>query len=110
MAKPNYSNFSTWQPGDIASDLFAAFGVRETEIQRIQYDLAAFAISQGYTANQTRSAIEALFRTFVTQWFLYIVCGADDIVTAIQNDATLPWLNTQVGGQTIRQRLINRLS
>jgi hypothetical protein len=79
-------------------------------IDDICNDIFKFAVSQGYTENQARNAIESLFRTFSTQWFLYLICGADDIVTAIQNDATISWFNTQVGGQTIRQRLINRLS
>jgi hypothetical protein len=96
--------------GDIKHDLNSARVGREQELQLIQRDLASFAMSQGYTANQARTAIEALFRTFALQWFLYLVCGADDIVTAIQNDATLSWLNQNAGGQTIRQRLINRLS
>jgi hypothetical protein len=96
--------------GDIKHDLNSARVGREQELQRLHRDLMEFAVSQGYTANQARNAIEALFRTFALQWFLYLTCGADDIVTSIQDDITLTWLNTSVGGQTIRQRIINRLS
>jgi hypothetical protein len=108
--KPNYSAWSTMTAGERKQDLATARVVREDKVQKLQRDLMEFAVSQGYTANQARNAIEALFRTFVTEWFLYLVCGSDDITTAIQDDITLTWLNTQVGGQTIRQRLINRLS
>lgn len=36
--------------------------------------------------------------------------GSRSIATAITNDATLPWLDTVVAGQTLRQRLVARLT
>lgn len=72
-------------------------------------DLVQFGLDSGFTANQSRGAVEDLFRTYLASWVLYLFIGAEDIITDITNDATLPWLDFDANGQTIRTRLINRL-
>lgn len=85
-------------------------GHRLKTLDKITHDIVAFAVTQGYTETQARNAIEDLFRTFVSDWFLYTLIGSDDIITSITNDVTLGWLDIDAGGVTVRQRLINRLS
>jgi hypothetical protein len=79
-------------------------------LQQLQVDLYAAATSLGQTDAQAKQKIDDLFSAYPGEWSIYALVGASAIVTAIQNDATLPWLDTLVGGLTIRQRLINRLS
>lgn len=83
---------------------------RKVTVWRVQRDLHAAALNLGQTDAQATAKIDLLFSTFAGEWSLYVLTGAPAITTAIQNDITLTWLNTGVGGQTIRQRLINRLS
>jgi hypothetical protein len=79
-------------------------------LDRVMTDMFSFGKQQGFSNGQIRGAIESLFRTFINEWSLWEYSGADDLVTAIQNDATLSWLDLDASGQTIRQRLVNRLS
>lgn len=79
-------------------------------VDDIIVDLTRFGASQGYTANQLRNAIGNLFSLSLEQWCGYVLFAAQDIITTIENDATLPWLNIDASGQTVRQRLVNRLS
>ena len=83
---------------------------RENTLQKIVGDLVAFGLARGYNEAAIKSAIEDLFRTFITQWVLYVYTGASDLATAINANTTLAWLNQTSGGLTIRQRLVNRLS
>jgi hypothetical protein len=89
---------------------------RENFLERVRVvddiivDLVRFGASQGYTANQLRNAIGDLFSLSLEQWCGYVLFAAQDIITTVENDATLPWLDLDASGQTIRQRLINRLS
>jgi hypothetical protein len=83
---------------------------RKHDIWHIQRDLFDAAIGLGQTDAQATAKIDALFATFAADWSLYILTGNPAIVTAIQDDATLPWLDTDVSGQSIRARLINRLT
>ena len=73
-------------------------------------DLYDAAIALGQTDVQAEAKIDDLFATYAAEWSIYILVGNPTIITSIQNDATLPWLDTDVQGLTIRQRLINRLS
>ena len=109
-------NLNEWYAGTTSSvtDRIAVVGAAREEaldtIDKLVGDLVDFAVGQGYTVQQARYAVEDLFRTFVSDWFLYTLIGSNDIVTAITNDATLAWLDIDAGGQTIRTRLISRLS
>lgn len=84
--------------------------VRRTIVHKIQQDLHTLALQLGQTEDQASSKIDTLFATFSGDWSLYILTGSPAIKTSIQNDATIPWLDTDVSGQTIRQRLLNRLN
>lgn len=79
-------------------------------IDDIVVDLTRFGNTQGYTPAQLRNAIADLFALSLEQWCGYVLFAAQDIITTVQNDATLPWLDLDASGQTIRQRLINQLS
>lgn len=109
-------NFDNWRNGtaetkesDGASHLSVLRDDRLRSIDNIVTDLADFGIAQSYTNNQIRGALLGLFETFPTEWFLYIFVGSELIKDAITNDATLPWLDLDANGQTIRTRLVNRL-
>jgi hypothetical protein len=105
------TQFDNADPADPGASLAGGFlKERLSTITTIQGDLIKFALGEGFTAAQVRGALEDLFRTFVADWTLYLLVGADDIATSIQNDATLGWLDIDVSGTPIRQRLINRLS
>ncbi len=76
----------------------------------ITHDLAGFGKGEGFNANQTRGVIEALFATYAAEWSIYILVGSSALADAITADTTLNWLNTDAGGQTIRTRIVNRLT
>jgi len=84
--------------------------VRKDLVRNIINDLLTLARTLGQNQTQATTKVEALFLTFAAEWNLYMFAGSTAIITAIQNDATLPWLDTDVAGLTIRQRLVNRLS
>lgn len=79
-------------------------------VTEIYEDLLAFGTQQGYGDSVLRNATEALFRTFAMEFFTYILVGSNDAATAITNDATLTWLDLDANGQTIRARLVGRLT
>lgn len=82
---------------------------RRIVVFKVAHDLAVFGKNEGYTQNQTRGAIETLFSTFAAEWSLYILIGSDALSTAIANDVSIAWLDTVVGGKTVRTRIIERL-
>jgi len=90
--------------------LNSALSQRWTNLLDIQADLIRFGTTQGFTVNQIRGALQDLFDTFSTEWFSYLVAATDALPTAITNDATLTWLDLDASGQTIRTRLVNRLT
>jgi hypothetical protein len=69
-----------------------------------------FAVNEGFPRAGVSSRIETLFSTFAGEWYLFQVAGSDSIATAILTDATIAWLDTDVGGTPLRTRLANRLS
>lgn len=108
--------FSKWEEQayaldyDYLLDLQFSETFRKGNVWKIQNDLAKAAAGLGQTAQQIEIKVDLLFSTFAAEWAIYVLTGSPAIVTAIQNDVTLPWLDTDVSGLTIRQRLINRLS
>ena len=83
---------------------------REAIVSELIRDLTVAAEGLGQTAAQVDAKLDALFLTFGNEWDTFERTGSTAIITTIQNDATLLWLDTDVAGTTIRQRLINRLS
>lgn len=58
-----------------------------------------------------QAKLNQLFSAYPGEWAIYFVTGANlAIVPAITNDTTIPWLDTDVSGTTLRQRLVNRLN
>lgn len=94
---------------DLVGYLLRQVKRREKRVLQLQHDVYEFGIAQGYTDNQVRGAVNDLFNTFAAEWSVYVLAGSDAIVTAIENDATLPWLNTAVGQSTVRAKLVARL-
>jgi len=95
---------------DYISSIESAATTRRYRVYQVIHDLAKAAASLGQTESQIENKVDALFSTFAAEWSIYILTGATAIIDAIQNDATLPWIDTDVNGTSIRQRLINRLS
>lgn len=73
-------------------------------------DLITFGVDTAYTDPQIRSALDDLFSTYGGEWGVYVLVGATAIIDAIANDTTMPWLDLDAGGQTLRSRLIDRLT
>ena len=92
------------------ADAFRRFDARQEVLLQIQSDLIDFGLTEGFADAQVRTALETLFRTFAPEWSLYLLVGADDLATAITADTTIPWLDTLIGGVSLRQRLVNRLT
>jgi len=88
----------------------AGRSLRQKTVDYVQIDLANYATSLGQTRTQIEDKLDTLFNTFASEWSIYLLVGATGIIDAIQNDVTIPWLDTDISGTTIRQRLINRLS
>jgi hypothetical protein len=87
--------------------------LRKFWARKLFRDLVSFGGEQGYTDNQIDGAIDQLVSTFAAEWSIWILIGHDALITAIQNDATIGWLNTEFpsgSGVTVRTRLVNRLS
>lgn len=84
--------------------------VRRHRVLRIQQDLTNFGEALGQTDAQITTRLDELFLTFADEWWLFERTGSAAIITAISSDVTIGWLDTDVSGTTIRQRLINRLT
>lgn len=90
-----------------------AYDARRKLIYQAQHDLALAAADLGQTEGQIGSKMDELFSTYGAEWSVYILTGATAIITAIQNDVSIAWLDTVYpagSGVTLRTRLINRLN
>jgi len=86
---------------------------RKIKIWRTQKDMVDAGTSLGLSSTQIDSTIDSLFSTFPGEWSAFVLTGAEAIITAIQDDTTLNFLNAEYppgSGVTIRERLVNRLS
>jgi hypothetical protein len=95
---------------DALLTLYSNYQQRIELIWKIQNDLAKLAAGLGQDATQIETKVDLLFSAFAAEWAIYTLTGSPAIVTAITDDITIPWLDTDVSGTTIRQRLLNRLS
>jgi len=108
-------NLDAWlggEPGTETDKKNVSYDLRKRSqktVDDIVNDLVGYADAQGYSETQIRNAIEDLFRTFISEWVLYLFTAAGDLSTAINDDVSLVWLDLDAGGQTIRQRIIARL-
>ena len=87
----------------------AGEGYRKEVFYKVIEDLWDAASDLGLDKPATKSRIEDLYLTFAAEWALYFLTSSPAIETAIQDDTTLGWLDFEVGGKTIRERLITRL-
>lgn len=100
---------STNPDEDFYGYLSSQEAARKRTLRKVYVDLVKLARDLGQTPAQTRNKVEGLFRAFTAEVFLFTFLGTSDLADAIAADATLPWLDTDVQGATIRQRLLNRL-
>lgn len=110
MAFEAWKNKSESFEGDHLWDDFIEEEKRKDKIREGRSDLIDWALGEGYTDNQISTAIEDLFLVMAPALFLYVLVGHPQLITLIQDDVTLTWLDLDAGGITIRQRIINRLS
>ena len=94
---------------DYVNEFFARELERKRVVFKIQYNLYQLATSLGQTPAQARNKIDELFSTFAAEWSLYVITGSPAINTAVSNDATIAWLDVDVQGTSLRQRILNRL-
>ena len=60
---------------------------------------------------QVQDKLDQLLSAYPGEWSIFFLTGASSAITAaITTDTTLPWLDTNVAGVTLRQRILNRLS
>ena len=61
--------------------------------------------------DQVQDKLDQLLSAYPGAWSIFFLTGASSAITAaITTDTTLPWLDTNVAGVTLRQRILNRLS
>lgn len=109
------ARFTLWaqvgHPDDaLLSSLHSEEWLRKETIWRVQNDLVTLALGLGQSTAEAATKVDALFSTFAAEWAIYVLTGSPAIITAIQDDATIPWLDLDIAGTSIRQRLINRLA
>lgn len=113
----DYESWTNLPPGttrkqDGQSTMEHEFHDRQDRVWKVTYDMIDAADSLGQTTEQAENKVDQLFSTFAAEWSIYILAGATTIITALENDTTIPWLDTEYptgSGITIRTRLINRL-
>ena len=82
---------------------------RRDTINKMFRDLAALDLG---TDAQRRAALESFYDTHMTAIDIYREFGdiSPKLQEDVQSDSTHTWLDTTVGGKTIRQRIIDRLN
>lgn len=85
---------------------------RRVTVWTIQDYLVHAAIDSGATAIVAGERVDELFGTYGGSWSVYVLTGANQIVTDIDTDTGIGWLDTEYpagGGKTVRERVINQL-
>jgi hypothetical protein len=103
-------NSSIATDDDLVDRLYTGERRRTKNLYSVSVALTRAAVTAGQTNTQARDKVEQLYRLFATETFLYTLLGTSDLADAIQADVTLPWLDIDVSGKTIRQRLIEKLT
>lgn len=86
--------------------------LRRETVWLIQDYLVNAAIDNGATAIVAGERVDELFGAYGGSWSIYVLTGANQIVTDIDTDTGILWLDFEYpngGGKTIRERLINQL-
>lgn len=98
---------------DALQHLQAQRGLREQTVWSIQNYLANAAIDNGAAAIVAGERVDELFGTYGGSWSIYVLTGANQIVTDIDTDTGIGWLDTEYpagGGKTVRERVITQLN
>jgi len=112
------ARFSHWELGDLSTEadymshLMDLETARRETVWMIQDYLVHAAIDNGATAIVAGERVDELFGTYGGSWSVYVLTGANQIVTDIDTDTGIGWLDTEYpagGGKTIRERVINQL-
>jgi len=112
------ARFTPWEDGafsteaDYLGNLEYQNRVRRETVWKIQDYLVHAAIDNGATAIVAGERVDELFGAYGGSWSVYVLTGANQIVTDIDTDTGIGWLDTEYpagGGKTIRERVINQL-
>lgn len=112
MARFQYWDGGNLQERDYIDILIAAQEERRLVIWTIQDYLVHAAIDNGADAIVAGQRVDELFGTYGGSWSVYVLTGANQIVTDIDTDTGIGWLDTEYpagGGKTVRERVINQL-
>jgi hypothetical protein len=97
---------------DYVEDLQRSEATRKETVWTIQNYLGHAAIDNGATALVAGERVDELFGTYGGSWSIYVLTGANQIVTDVDTDTGIGWLDTEYpsgGGKTIRERVITQL-
>jgi hypothetical protein len=103
---------SNFQQNDYVDILFVAERERRLTVWKIQDYLVHAAIDNGANAIVAGQRVDELFGTYGGSWSVYVLTGANQIVTDIDTDTGIGWLDTEYpagGGKTVRERVITQL-
>jgi hypothetical protein len=112
------ARFDKWESGlySLTSEYVGDLRDREQErrltVWTIQDYLVHAAIDNGATAIVAGERVDELFGAYGGSWTIYVLTGANQIVTDIDTDTGIGWLDTEYpsgGGKTIRERVITQL-
>lgn len=112
------SRFTEWEEQSLGAEIHyvdqvsAQASTRRQTVWLIQNYLVNAAIYNGATAIVAGQRVDELFGTYGGSWSVYVLTGANQIVTDIDTDTGIGWLDTEYpagGGKTVRERVINQL-
>lgn len=110
--------FTSWEDGllseefDYTDVLRTAEDERRLTVWKIQNYLGHAAVDNGATAIVAGERVDELFGTYGGSWAIYVLTGANQIVTDIDTDTGIGWLDTEyppLGGKTVRERVISQI-
>lgn len=112
------ARFDLWAAGaySLTAEYMSELSTQEQErrltVWTIQDYLVHAAIDNGADAIVAGERVDELFGTYGGSWSIYVLTGANQIVTDIDTDTGIGWLDTEYpsgGGKTIRERVITQL-
>ena len=110
--------FDSWENSvhnftdDYIGEIRAQETLRRETVWMIQDYLVHAAIDNGATAIVAGERVDELFGTYGGSWAIYVLTGANQIVTDIDTDTGIGWLDTEyppLGGKTVRERVISQI-
>jgi hypothetical protein len=67
--------------------------------------------AMGQTDEQIEEKLDALLSAYPGAWCLYFITGAKGaILAAITDDTSLPWLDADLGSETLRARILRAIN